>query len=177
MLWVSSNLLRTCWVSSANMIRKCNINQYSLLICDAHVSRRNSTVLQILRANNIDMLVLPAHVTSVVQLLDIGVFTLYKEYVRKFFKDTGGLYHLLYASAGAFTVDNAWKEFLLFSRDWKAFLQSFPEQLLMPSKRKSRSLASNFVVTSFNTSQSNRRSYLCASVPAMLHIILIPKSG
>lgn len=117
------------------------------------------------------MLVLPAHVTSVVQLLDIGVFTLYKEYVRKFFKDTGGLYHLLYASAGAFTVDNAWKEFLLFSRDWKAFLQSFPEQLLMPSKRKSRSLASNFVVTSFNTSQSNRRSYLCASVPVMLHII------
>ena len=159
------------------MIRKCNINQYALLICDAHVSRRNSTVLQILRANNIDMLVLPAHVTSVVQLLDIGVFTLYKEYVRKFFKDTGGLYHLLYASAGAFTVDNAWKEFLLFSRDWKAFLQSFPEQLLMPSKRKSRSLASNFVVTSFNTSQSNRRSYLCASVPAMLHIILILKSG
>lgn len=159
------------------MIRKCNINQYALLICDAHVSRRNSTVLQILRANNIDMLVLPAHVTSVVQLLDIGVFTLYKEYVRKFFKDTGGLYHLLYASAGAFTVDNAWKEFLLFSRDWKAFLQSFPEQLLMPSKCKSRSLASNFVVTSFNTSQSNRRSYLCASVPAMLHIILISKSG
>lgn len=159
------------------MIRKCNINQYALLICDAHVSRRNSTVLQILRANNIDMLVLSAHVTSVVQLLDIGVFTLYKEYVRKFFKDTGGLYHLLYASAGAFTVDNAWKEFLLFSRDWKAFLQSFPEQLLMPSKRKSRSLASNFVVTSFNTSQSNRRSYLCASVPVMLHIILIPKSG
>lgn len=159
------------------MIRKCNINQYALLICDAHVSRRNSTVLQILRANNIDMLVLPAHVTSVVQLLDIGVFTLYKEYVRKFFKDTGGLYHLLYASAGAFTVDNAWKEFLLFSRDWKAFLQSFPEQPLMPSKCKSRSLASNFVVTSFNTSQSNRRSYLCASVPAMLHIILIPKSG
>ena len=166
------------------MIRKCNINQHALLICDAHVSRRNSTVHQILRANNIDMLVLPAHVTSVVQLLDIGVFTLYKEYVRKFFKDTGGLYHLLYASAGAFTVamncitvDNAWKESLLFSRDWKAFLQSFPEQPLMPSKCKSRSLASNFVVTSFNTSQSNRRSYLCASVPAMLHIILIPKSG
>ena len=86
------------------------------------------------------MLVLPAHVTSVVQLLDIEVFALYKEYVRKYFKDTGGLYHLLYASAGAFTVatncitvDNAWKEFLLFSRDWKAFLQSFPEQPLMPS--------------------------------------------
>lgn len=121
------------------MIRKCNINQYALLICDVHVSRRNSTVHQIMRANTIDMLVLPAHVTSVVQPLDIGVFTLYKEYVRKFFKDTGGLYHL-YTSAGEFTVatncitvDNAWKEFLLFSRDWKAFLQSFPEQPLMPS--------------------------------------------
>ena len=145
------------FIPHVNTIRGGNVNQHALLICDAHVSRRNNEVCRILKDNNIDMLVLPAHVTSVVQPLDIGVFALYKEHVRKHYKGTGGLYSLLYASAAAFriatnciTLDSAWKESKLFTTDWKEFVKTFPQRELIPPKRKSKRLTSNYIVTSFN---------------------------
>ena len=56
------------FVPHVNRIRR-NPNQHALLIC-AHSSRHNEQVWNILKANNIDMLVLPAHVTSIFQPLD-----------------------------------------------------------------------------------------------------------
>ena len=149
------------FIPYVNMIRGSNLNQHALLICDAHVSRRNSEVCRILKENNIDMLVLPAHVTSVVQPLDIGVFALYKEHVRKHFKGDGGLYALLYASSAAFriatnciTLDSAWNNSKLFIEDWKGFVKTFPQKELIPPKRKSKRFISNYIVTSFNIESS-----------------------
>ena len=141
------------FIPYVNMIRGSNLNQHALLICDAHVSRRNSEVCRILKENNIDMLVLPAHVTSVVQPLDIRVFALHMEHIRKHFKGDGGLYALLYASSAVFriatnciTLDNAWQESNQSIEDWEDRSQTTSD----PSKRQDRCSQSNCRSVSYN---------------------------
>jgi len=107
--------------------------QHALLICDAHVSRMNENAREALRRNHIDMLVLPAHVTSKHQPLDVGVFSSFKENYRKFSKDVeGGLYGKLEAAGDAFRVatrsmniKNGWEKSQLFSDDYQNVIAEY----------------------------------------------------
>ena len=78
-----------------------NIEQHALLICDAHSSHMNEDVLSLLRSNNIDMVILPAHSTSVFQPLDRDLYDPYKNSFRELYKE-GDLYSLLYTSRTSF---------------------------------------------------------------------------
>ena len=55
-------------------------NQYqrALLIVDAHTTRHYPMVLNALRCYGIDMIVLPAHVTSKYQPLDVVIYGIFK---------------------------------------------------------------------------------------------------
>lgn len=147
------------FIPHVNTIRRSR-DQHALLICDAHVSRHNANVWDVLKANNIDMLVLPAHVTSVVQPLDVGIFAKYKGQFREYYKDKG-IYGLLQASVASFkkstdciAIDKAWNESKLFSPEWKEFIDTFPEQPFILATAHSRRSKANYVVTSFNIEHS-----------------------
>lgn len=147
------------FIPHVNTIRRIR-DQHALLICDAHVSRHNANVWDVLKANNIDMLVLPAHVTSVVQPLDVGIFAKYKGQFREYYKDKG-IYGLLQASVASFkkstdciAIDKAWNESKLFSPEWKEFIDTFPEQPFILATAHSRRSKANYVVTSFNIEHS-----------------------
>ena len=147
------------FIPHVNTIRRSR-DQHALLICDAHVSRHNANVWDVLKANNIDMLVLPAHVTSVVQPLDVGIFAKYKGQFREYYKDKG-IYGLLQASVASFkkstdciAFDKAWNESKLFSPEWKEFIDTFPEQPFILATAHSRRSKANYVVTSFNIEHS-----------------------
>lgn len=148
------------FIPHVNTIRR-NRYQHALLICDAHLSRHNDAVWNLLKANNIDMVVLPAHVTSVVQPLDVGIFAQYKQQFREFYKEKGGIYCLLQASIAAYkmatncvAIDKAWDKSKLFSPDWKEFVDSFPEQPFILATPHARRSKANYIVTSFNTEHS-----------------------
>ena len=148
--------LQTVFIPHVNTIRS-SIHQHALLICDAHSSRHNEDVWNLLKANNIDMLVLPAHVTSIFQPLDKGVFTVYKRYLRKY-KDRHGMYELLRASADCFRksttsveIDNGWNGSNLFSPNWREHVDNFPEIPWTPVSPNRRRSKSNYIVTNFNT--------------------------
>lgn len=147
------------FIPHVNTIRR-NRDQHALLICDAHLSRHNANVWNLLKQNNIDILVLPAHVTSVVQPLDVGIFGQYKEQFREYYKKTG-IYTLLQASIASFrkatdciAIDKAWNKSKLFSPQWREFVDTFPEEPFILATPHARRSKANYIVTSFNTEHS-----------------------
>ena len=46
-------------------------NQKALLIMDGHHSRENPVAIMLLEANNINLLILPSHVTHILQMFDV----------------------------------------------------------------------------------------------------------
>ena len=61
---------------------------------NAHSSRMHEEALTFLRSNNIDMLILPAHSTSIFQPLDRGLYVPYKNSFRELYKE--GVYIRFY---------------------------------------------------------------------------------
>ena len=132
-------------------------NQHALLICNALLSRHNASVWNVLKANNTDMLVLPAHVTSIVQLPDVGIFAQYKQQFRDICKGKGGVYRLLQASVISFematncvAIDKAWDKSKLFSPDWIGYVNSFPEQPFTLATAHIRRSKANYIVISLS---------------------------
>ena len=125
--WIRAVLVP--WVNK----RRTSPLQHALLICDAHSSRMNENARAALKENLIDMVVLPAHVTSKFQPLDVGVYSSYKNKYRELVKKVkGGVYGSLYASVSAFHVAtmpmnifNAWEKSKLFSADYKGVIESY----------------------------------------------------
>jgi len=117
--------------------RRTNPFQHALLICDAHSSRMNERAKQALKRHRIDMIVLPAHVTSRHQPLDVGIYSAYKTYLNKMAKKVeSGMYGRIRASVNAFTmatvdlnIDAAWKQSKLFDKDYKKVIQSYLPRL------------------------------------------------
>jgi len=124
--------------------------QHALLICDAHSSRTNVRARDALKRHMIDMIVLPAHVTSKHQPLDVGVYSPYKTALKKILMNVeGGLYANVWASINAFqaatipiNILNAWERSLLFSEDYKKVIDSYLPRL--PNKKVSKN--SNYIV-------------------------------
>ena len=93
----------------------------------------NENARAALKENLIDMVVLPAHVTSKFQPLDVGVYSSYKNKYRELVKKVkGGVYGSLYASVSAFHVAtmpmnifNAWEKSKLFSANYKDVIESY----------------------------------------------------
>ena len=132
--------------------RRANIEQHALLICDAHVSRVNEDALEILRRHNIDFIILPAHSTSKLQPLDVGIYASYKQKFRTFYKGKGGLYKLLYASKNAFqcsffadNIRGAWKQSRILDKDVSDYLSTLSS---VPEQRKSRIDYANRILVS-----------------------------
>lgn len=79
------------------------------------------------------MLVLPAHITSKHQPLDVGVYSSYKNKYRELIKKVnGGMYGRVWASVNAFhaatmpiNIYNAWDESKLFSPDSQSVIDSY----------------------------------------------------
>lgn len=113
--------------------RRQNPFEHALLICDAHTSRMNESAKAALKRNLIDMIVLPAHVTSKHQPLDVGVYSSYKNKFRELAKKVpGGVYGRVWASVNAFhaatmpmNIYNAWDKSKLFSSDYKSVIESY----------------------------------------------------
>ena len=100
---------------------------------NAHSSRMNEEALTFLRSNNIDMLILPAHSTSIFQPLDRGLYVPYKKSFRELYKE-GGLYSLLYTSRTSFqktitpmNITKAWRESRLLETNIEGIVNGFDE--------------------------------------------------
>lgn len=57
-------------------------NKRGLLIVDGHSSRINPDLWKLFRAENIDVVILPAHTSHITQPLDLCVFSLFKRWLR-----------------------------------------------------------------------------------------------
>ena len=149
----------SCWYRPHQRSRRrwksCHLNrlQHALLICDAHLSRINEEALITLKMNNIDLLILPAHSTSKLQPLDVGIYSPYKQKFRTFYKGKGGLYNLLYASQKAvqcsflsILIRKAWATLHLLEENPIDFINTFP--LPEPGRRKSRIDYANRILVS-----------------------------
>ena len=146
-IWITNHL-----IPYVNKSKK-SPDQHALLICDAHLSRINEEALITLKMNNIDLLILPAHSTSKLQPLDVGIYSPYKQKFRTFYKGKGGLYHLLYASQNAvqcsflsILIRKAWATSHLLEDNPIDFINSFT--LPEPGRRKSRTDYANRILVS-----------------------------
>lgn len=112
-------------------------NQYqrALLIVDAHTTRHNPMVLNALRCYGIDMIILPAHVTSKYQPLDVVIYGIFKEELLKDVKKNpdGGLYTTLFSARNAWRIAttprrirSAWMRSKLFTKSWQAVVNTHP---------------------------------------------------
>lgn len=111
------------------------MGQRALLIVDAHASRYNSAALAALERNRIDLLVLPAHVTSMFQPLDVVV---YRKFKRGFKNDMlknrdKSLCSILFSARNAFriattprAIKSAWERSRLFSEDYETVINEQP---------------------------------------------------
>jgi len=125
-------------------------NQMALLIVDPHTTRTRPEVIAALQRHRIRELILPAHVTSKFQPLDLVIFSCYKDNVRKnATKGPGGLYAYLLYSFDAFqrassimNIDSAWKRSRLFESDISAILADFPDD----GPNKGKEVRCNMVV-------------------------------
>ena len=93
----------------------------------------NEDALSLLHSNNIDMLILPAHSTSIFQSLDRDLYVPYKNSFIELFKE-GDLYSLLYTSYTSFlktitsmNITKAWRESRLLERDIEGIVNGFGE--------------------------------------------------
>ena len=109
--------------------------QRALLIVDAHASRSNIMALQALQRNMIDMVVLPAHVTSKYQPLDVVVYGKFKEGLRADVgkNDNAGVYGFLFSARNAFriattprSIRSAWERSKLFTDNPEAVISEHP---------------------------------------------------
>ena len=93
----------------------------------------NEEALTLLRSNNIDMIILPSHSTSIFQPLDRDLYGPYKNSFIELFKE-GDLYSLLYTSYTSFlktitpmNITKAWRESRLLERDIEGIVNGFDE--------------------------------------------------
>ena len=93
----------------------------------------NEDILSLLHSNNIDMLILPAHSTSIFQSLDRDLYVPYKNSFIELFKE-GDLYSLLYTSYTSFlktitpmNITKAWRESRLLETDIEGIVNGFGE--------------------------------------------------
>ena len=93
----------------------------------------NEDVLSLLHSNNIDMVILPAHSTSIFQSLDRDLYVPYKNSFIELFKE-GDLYSLLYTSYTSFlktitpmNITKAWRESRLLERDIEGIVNGLNE--------------------------------------------------
>jgi len=108
-------------------------NQMALLIVDPHTTRTRPEVIAALKRHNIRELILPAHVTSVFQPLDLVIFSSYKSSLRRnATTGNGGLYAFLLYSIDAFqkaatvmNIDKAWEKSRLFETNLEPILEKF----------------------------------------------------
>jgi len=111
--------------------------QHALLICDAHTFRTNVAAREALKRHKIDMIVLPAHVTSKHQPLDVGIFSSYKTNLKKILpRVEGGMYGKIWASINAFqcatipiNIFSAWEQSKLFSEDYEDVIETYLPRL------------------------------------------------
>lgn len=112
-----------------------NRNQRALLIVDAHTTRHNPMVINALHRYGIDMIILPAHVTSKYQPLDVVVYGIFKEELLKDVKKNtkGGLYSFLFSARNAWRIattprriKSAWERSKLFTKDWQRVVNTHP---------------------------------------------------
>jgi len=107
--------------------------EHALLIVDAHSSRLHPDAQLALLRNNIDLMILPAHVTSIFQPLDREVFIRYKAELRRLIKGkAGGICKQLWWSLNAFHfatapqyIKAAWERSNLFTEDQASIINSF----------------------------------------------------
>ena len=109
--------------------------QRAFLIVDAHVSRSNLMAIQALRRNRIDMVILPAHVTSKYQPLDVVVYSKFKDSLRADVSKNkdAGVYSFLFSARNAFRVAttprairSAWERSRLFTDNPEAVISEHP---------------------------------------------------
>ena len=62
------------WFGKAFIAETAELDGGKLLVFDGHNSHLSKTVVQLAIANNIELLCLPAHTSSILQPLDVGVF-------------------------------------------------------------------------------------------------------
>lgn len=151
--------LQCIFIPHVNSIRLSQ-EQHALLICDAHTSRYDPEIWNLLKSQNIDMLVLPAHVTSVFQPLDLGVFRMFKKYLKECKKllDNAELLKMSVASFRKATtcieIDKGWNESKLFISQWKEYADTFPEIPNDPDSSITRRSRANYVVSNFDIGSS-----------------------
>ena len=109
-------------------------DQHTLLSCDVHLSSINEEILQTLKHNNIDMIVLPAYSTSKYQPLDVGIYSSYKDNFRRYYRGKGGLYNLLFASINAFQcsfiptkIQGAWEASHILDENINEYLNTLKD--------------------------------------------------
>ena len=80
------------WFSKMFVESSKELDGGKLLIFDGHSSHLSEQVVSIAEANNVELLCLPAHTSSIVQLLDVGVFksvkTAWRKLLRTFYDET-----------------------------------------------------------------------------------------
>ena len=71
-LFLQWTILFINWLSNYRLRLDPSIrNQKALLIMDGHHSRENPVAIMLLEANNINLLILPSHVTHILQMFDV----------------------------------------------------------------------------------------------------------
>ena len=74
------------WLSNYRLTLDSSIrNQKALLILDGHTSRENPISLYILKIHNIDVLILPAHTTHLLQMFDVVLAKPFKKQFSRIF--------------------------------------------------------------------------------------------
>ena len=108
-------------------------NVPALLIWDAHKTRTNADVLQWLKVNAVDVLILPAGTTSIFQPLDLSIFGIFKSKYRKWSKN-GGKYEAVRAAMNAFDeafqhdpIKKAWSRSRLLTENPEEVISEFDE--------------------------------------------------
>lgn len=111
------------------------MGQRALLIVDAHASRYSYAVLAALERNRIDMLVLPARVTSMFQPLDVVVYRKFKRGFKNDMRKNSdkSLCSILFSARNAFriattprAIKSAWERSRLFSEDYETVINEQP---------------------------------------------------
>ena len=129
-----ARLMRDQLIPAVNQIRGNNKDRHALIIADAHASRYDKAVERALRRENIHMVILPAKTTALLQPLDVGIYGLYKTYLKEYCK-SNGIEAVLDASRNAFSdaftrhnILQAWKRTTLLSDDHSSILAQLPEK-------------------------------------------------
>ena len=101
-----------------------NSNAKALLIVDSHCTRNDPSFIALLKQHDIHLLVIPPHLTSLVQPLDVVVYSRYKQVFKTNNYSSNSIYTTLARSEDAYSVTftrkiicAAWTHSCIFSKD------------------------------------------------------------